>query len=116
MLPEPKHLPATLCQRLRGFSITLTISSDLLRPVVGVRLRHDEVVRTAVPIAAVNEYCDVLSTKDDVGPASDRGFRPDIDAVSQSLRMQNPSHCEFRLRIATSVGAHRVARGQTRRP
>ena len=64
-----------------------------------------------MPIASVNKYCDTGASEDNVScpPKILLGSR--IYAVSQALGMQEAPYGELRGRIASAVGAHRVACG-----
>ena len=53
MLPKSKDDPTFLYIMLCNVGITLDVTSDLLTPKIGIRLRRFEVEGTAVPKARV---------------------------------------------------------------
>jgi len=55
VLPNANDHPACLNQSPVDNEVTLVVSLDLRPPIVGVSARRDEVLRAAMPEAAINE-------------------------------------------------------------
>jgi len=66
MLPNAHHLPADRLQLVALRDVTSDVAIQLGTPIVGVGLRRDAVQWTAMPEAAINEYCDPLTGEHDI--------------------------------------------------
>jgi hypothetical protein len=70
MFPVPKHGPSVGAQQNRGFFVAPSVSIDLLRPIVDVRLRLPAMRWASVPKAPIDEYGYAMPRKTDVCPQS----------------------------------------------
>lgn len=109
MLPEPEHEPASFPQPLVGIPVSVDISNNFFRPVTGICLGRDVMLRTAMPVAAIDEHRDLRRTEDQVRrPAKIRegtGGYP----VPQPCGMHEPPDQDLRLRVTAADRLHVAA-------
>jgi hypothetical protein len=79
MLPEGDAHPAPRFQKSFGLRITSPVSMHPLSPEVSAGLWGNEVKRSSMPEAAVNEHRHPCSSEDDVSLLSQFGLRSRID-------------------------------------
>jgi hypothetical protein len=74
MFPDANDTPPLLLQCPALSEITFSVVEDLLAPPSRIGLRYDEVARTPVPVAAIDEHTDPSRAEHDVCLASERGI------------------------------------------
>ncbi len=116
MLPESEYSPAGLRQPLICVTVPGHIPGNLVRPVAGVGLRRDIVLRASVPVAAVDEDSDLRRAEDHVSRAAKAGERLGPDPVPQSLCVDEPSDQPLGLRVPAADRLHVPAAGSGGRP
>lgn len=107
VLPVPEDGPAGLRQLLCRVPVACDVARDLGLPVGGVRPeRTASMFRAAMPKAAVNEYSDMGTREDNVGPSGNISDGANIYAVTKSSGMKKPTYCQFRGSVAMTVRLH----------
>lgn len=109
VLPYTNHAPPCFRQKPIRFSVTLSVSSDLLGPVLGVGGRLRVVLGAAVPETTVHENRHLGPREDDVGGSTNAGQRADGDAVPEAQRVDGSPEGELGLGIPAAVGLHALA-------
>lgn len=87
VLPEPENHPTFGREDSVGLDVARGVGRDLRTPVIMVRRRQLEMIRTAVPKAAIEEDGDSRTGEDQIGRATNRGNRSHRDAVPEAPRM-----------------------------
>lgn len=109
MLPVSSHRPPQTDQPLIRLKIACPIARDLGAPVIGIRLRHDEVLRATMPEATIQEHCNARFREDDICTTTlVRGVRCEVHSISNSGREQFRPHLAFDRRVLSSVRLHRA--------
>lgn len=63
VLPDSNGMPSNSPKAFIGVSVSRRIRPKLLSPPMAVHFRDRPVIRTSVPKAAVDKYCNVLNGK-----------------------------------------------------
>lgn len=116
MLPVAAHRPTGLAEPIIRVAVPLSVRGDLGSPERPIGAWNDVVLRTTVPVAAVDEYRDPTPCEDDVPAASTIDHERMIDPVAVAERMERTTDAEFRTGVPSTVRPHRRARRGTGRP
>lgn len=111
MLPHPNYDPSQISQTLLCTTVPRDIRFELGSPPVCVCLGRDSVDGATVPEATVDEYGDLGTGEDDVGPA---GNGRHVNAVTETHAMQFTSESALGLSARRSQRRHEAVDGWTR--
>jgi len=111
MLPKPKDDPSLLDVVSCDVGIPFDVTSNLLSPELGVRLRDFKVKGAAMPIAGVQKDDDTESGKRDVWCPIQL---PIVLPISISGSPKCFSDLHFHFGILATIPAHRLEDGWTR--
>jgi hypothetical protein len=112
MLPYSNDMPPGLREELVYEAIARDIPVELWAPVVFVGPRRNSMLRTAVPVATVDEYGYVPAEEDDIrSDAHAIDFQQEILAKAQSNSVQERSHLHLRLRVDFAISTHHIRCG-----
>lgn len=103
MLPKGDHQPAALAQRDSVPRIPLLVRKDLLTPPFRIVLRRDEVLRTSVPEASIDEHDHLRGAKHQIRSHAQVWLWTSVHCVSQSCRVDSGAHCQFWLRVTHTL-------------
>ena len=96
VLPRPDDDPASRLKRVIVGAVAVDVALQLGRPPANVALRWAEMLRAAMPEAAVDEDGDPCAGEDNIGTASDAAKRgemlPEAQPAPMQLRTQRPLH------------------------
>jgi hypothetical protein len=70
MFPDPNHSPPSVGKQLISFTVTSTITFNLVPPEFVVHSSGTIVLRAAMPIASVNEDRNANGGEDHIGGAA----------------------------------------------
>jgi hypothetical protein len=116
VLPEPEHKPSGIRESLIGVTVPLDVAYDFFRPISRIHLGWNIVLRTAVPIAAVDEDSYFRWSKNHVGCPTEAGKWACADAVAQPLGMDESPDPLLRLSVAVADRLHVAAPRRGRSP
>lgn len=115
MLPHSHDEPAGLVEASVGVGIALPISLDLRRPVPAVHVVPTAaMIGAAVPEAPVHKHRDPRLGEYYVGLAPQGRERLNMNPVTQSCTVEDPSEGEFWTCVLTALRAHSVVDGIAR--
>ena len=106
VLPESKHRVTHGLESLGGVYISVSIPSDLGKPEVSAGLRLNEVFRTPMPEAAINEDEQAYARECNVGSASPIERQRLADPEPEAVGMQDRPKLEFWLRVTSAIRLH----------
>src|SRR5918999_5977056 len=111
MLPDADDDPAGSCERHVVTSVAGAVGGDFRDPVTAVRGRERAMVRTAMPVAAVDEDCYATPGEDDVGPdAHVAEVETQVATEAKPAGVQGRAQPLLWRRIAAMVCTHRPPR------
>lgn len=116
VLPQTNHYPTQSLEFRSSFHISTAIVSDLLRPPSRIPLGNRKVLRTSMPVAAIDKYANFALAKYEIGRAAQRGLRPRIDTIAKPHAVQHGSQralgccrtTRIRLHYASHHGGRRL--------
>lgn len=116
MFPKTQHEPSLLSEAHCRVQVALTVAANLLLPIVGVTCSLRVVFRAAVPEAAVEEYCDLLSWKDEVCGAPQTRDGSGGHPVAKPQSMHGPAQGELGPGVPAPVRLHARSSAWSRCP
>src|SRR5262245_36021597 len=99
MLPDADWLPTMRAELFVSVGVTRPVALDLPAPPVRVRPRFAAVIRAPVPEAAVHEDRDAGRPEHKVRPAPYLGYRPSIQHVAETERVDGRPDRQFAGRV-----------------
>lgn len=110
MLPDSNDLPAGSGESQIRVAVPITVPSNLLSPVLGIRFcLRSGVCRAAVPEAPVNEDGDLGRSKNDVCSASELWQRGPINPVAKTHLVEDSADGQLRVSIPRPLELHFAA-------
>jgi hypothetical protein len=116
MLPEPQDQPPGRDQPRVGIPVTFPIAADLPAPVRRIGPRRHKMLRTPVPITAVNEHGHLHGREHQVSRATQLRKRPGRHPVPQPRAVHQRAQRQLRPRIPAAVAEHTAPVARRRRP
>src|SRR6266436_10190071 len=104
MLPSADTRPPFPPQICGFASITLAIISDFLVPPSAMHARGSEMLRTSVPVTAVNKHTDPGARKDYIRFALHPGINIAVLSKSQSAPVKFTSQLRFQSCVERTIG------------
>jgi hypothetical protein len=109
MFPDAHGSPPRLGQTSIGVVVPLPVTTDLRLPVLVVSLREPAVVRTAVPVATVDEDGHTSASKHHVSATREGSQWLRMYEISEAKPMDGPADSHLRASVARTVGLHGAA-------
>ena len=106
MLPNSDAGPSATSEPLVGVGVPTSIRLDLVRPPIGVNMRHRTMPWTAVPEATVDKHGQSQRRKHEVCPPAEAGQWRRVDEVTEAAPVQFTLESKLRRCISPPLILH----------
>ena len=117
VLPDANVTPSLFVQQAIRVCVAFTVPLNLPVPPLPIGRRTCPVLRTAMPVAPVNEYSDLLACERDVDPPPPISRHRNLQPIAQPARLKLPVAAQARavsVRASVAIFRESAPPGETR--